>query len=250
MIIPIWKKIGESTHLLAKKTGEKNKEKATHTGTLDPMAEGIVVVLTGDDRFKKEKFSDWKKTYQFEVLCGIETDSLDLLGLQTNLTKNILSLEEIHKKIIAVLPSFLGKQKQQQPKFSAQRVNGRSGFDLAKQQQAFEIKTNDIEISSIEILKKYSPTLKEVKEIIINKISLVNGDFRQKIILDNWQKTFEELKNLNLKELPIIKIETTVSKRTYIRSIVRDLSKLLKIPMTTFSITRTQEGSLTRSQTQ
>ncbi len=254
MIIPIWKKVGESTHLLAKKTGElaskktndKDDAKATHTGTLDPMAEGLVIVLTNNDRFDKEKYSDWKKTYQFEILFGIETDSLDLLGLQKNIDamtlKNLKNLEEISQKLDTIIPNLVGKQRQQQPKFSAQRINGKSGFDLAKQQQAFEIKVNNIEIFSLKILDGYSIEIPNLKKIITNKVSLIEGDFRQNEILENWKETFSQSQNNKVLTFPIIKLEAVVSKRTYIRSLVRDISKLINLPATTFSIVRTAEG--------
>lgn len=255
MIIPVWKKIGESTHLLAKKTGEltfkktqNSKDlKATHTGTLDPMAEGIVVVLTGDDRFEKERFSSWTKTYQFEIMFGVETDSLDLLGLQKKSIKDSSLLIDISQKLKNIISNFEGKQKQQQPTFSAQRINGKSGFDLAKQQQAFEIKVNDIEIISLKILNSHSLNLLNLEKIISQKISLIDGDFRQKEILENWKNTFNQFTNNNVLDFPLIKFESIVSKRTYIRSLTRDISKLINLPATTFSIVRTAEGPYTKA---
>lgn len=255
MIIPVWKKIGESTHLLAKKTGAKissktqdlNNLKATHTGTLDPMAEGVVVVLTGNDRYNKSNFPTWKKIYQFEILIGVETDSQDLLGLQSvidksfNVPNNVMKRENILNQINNVLPTFIGKQRQQQPKFSAQRVNGKSAFDLAKQQQKFEIKTNDIEIFSLKMFDSKYIEIEKLEKVISKKISLITGDFRQSEILKNWQKTFLELSDEST-SLLIINFEAIVSKKTYIRSLVRDLRNLINIPMTTFSITRTNEG--------
>ncbi|MCB9813693.1 MAG: hypothetical protein H6772_04795 [Pseudomonadales bacterium] len=247
MIIPVWKKVGESTHMLAKKTGEfiasktnnNNDLKATHTGTLDPMAEGVVVVLTGDDRFKKAEFSDWKKIYQFEILFGVSTDSLDLLGLQTNLITFNLNLEEIKIKLESIIPSFIGFQKQLQPKFSAQRVKGKSGFDLAKKQQNFKIKSNNIEIDSLKLINTYWIENKKLLNKINHKLSLVNGDFRQEIIINNWNKNF---KKLGTRSSLIIKLSAVVSKRTYIRSLVRDIAKIIGVPATTFSIVRTRNG--------
>jgi tRNA pseudouridine(55) synthase len=257
MIIPIWKKIGQSTHLLAQKMGEKiaaetkspKDKKATHTGTLDPMAEGIVVVLTGEDRFKKADFSNWKKTYEFEILFGVDTDSLDLLGLITktidpknsrNLQKE--NINQLTKKLSTIIPYFIGSQTQTQPKFSAQRVGGKSGFDLAKQKQTFEIKENKINIYSIKILNYKSIPISELKKNILEKLSYISGDFRQKEIIKNWEETFSKLKKLKITTLPVFKLEAEVGKRTYVRALTRDISKEVNLPATTYSIVRTKNG--------
>jgi tRNA pseudouridine55 synthase len=125
MLIPVYKPLGSSSHQLAKKVGETYGEKATHTGTLDPMAEGVLVVLTGEDRFKKTEYSHWQKTYQFKVLVGFETDTHDLLGLIKNIDHKKINQPVFEKN----LKSFIGRQQQLVPKFSAQRINGQSGFD-------------------------------------------------------------------------------------------------------------------------
>ncbi len=109
MIIPVYKPLGSSTHLLAKKTGDIYQTKATHTGTLDPMANGVVVVLTAEDRFKKSKLANWKKTYEFEILWGATTDSHDLLGLITQTSQAPVDL----KKLEEALHNFTGNITQQ-----------------------------------------------------------------------------------------------------------------------------------------
>jgi tRNA pseudouridine55 synthase len=242
MIKPIWKPLGASTHQLAKQVGTDLNQKATHTGTLDPMAEGVVVVLTGEDRFKKGTFTDWKKTYEFEILLGIETDSLDLLGLQTQTTYKELNNLEISENIKELLPQFIGKQKQTQPQFSSQRVDGKSGFDLAKENRDFKAKENDIEISSLSLLESRELNINDVQNDINERINLVSGEFRQQEILSNWEETLNQLEEREVKTFSILKLSTTVSKRTYIRSLVRDISNKLNIPAVTYSITRVQEG--------
>jgi len=257
MIIPVWKNIGASTHQLAKEIGKQtflktnNPEdlKATHTGTLDPMAEGLVVVLTGKDRFNKGKLTNWRKTYQFEILFGVSTDSLDLLGKKTKLITNILNnnsnLKTIFKNcdnLSKIIPNFIGKQIQIQPDFSAQRIKGKSGFDLAKSEQVFSAKKNEIEIYSLNIIDSKSISLKTIKDTITKKINSVSGDFRQTEIINDWQDCLNILEKNNINLLPIYKMQTVVSKRTYIRSLVKLISEKLNIPATTYSIIRLQEG--------
>ena len=183
MIIPVYKPIGSSTHLLAKKAGDLYQTKATHTGTLDPMADGVVVVLTGEDRFKKSELSDWKKTYEFEILWGVSNDTHDLLGLTTEIDE----VEVDDKKIAAALLKFTGKITQQLPKFSAKRIDGKSYFDKAKQQVAFTSESKEIQIHQLKLIG--SDTIgKQQLQKKLQKINLVKGDFRQAEIHNNWQK--------------------------------------------------------------
>jgi tRNA pseudouridine55 synthase len=245
MIIPVWQELGQSTHQIAKNLGSDYQTKATHTGTLDPMAEGIVIVLTHEDRLKKSEFSKWKKTYEFEILWGISTDSLDLLGLVNEISTKNLDFKIIETTLVKILPQLIGTYQQTQPQFSAQRINGKSGFDLAKQKIEFKPKENEITIASLEILGTQTIKTKQLQKIIPEKINLIQGNFRQQEILQQWQKTFSQLENKHIQHLPVTKFRAVVSKRTYIRALVDNIAQLLNYPITTFAITRTQNGPYT-----
>lgn len=247
MIIPVFKQIGETTHSIAKKIGDLYRTKATHTGTLDPMASGVIVVLTDNDRFQKNK--NWSKIYEFEVLLGFSTDSHDLLGLSTSsigkkavseITKKNLS--KLAKKFNEILPKFVGKKKQKQPKFSAQRVGGKSGFELAKKNQNFEQIENLINVKAMKLIGQNVITAGELESTIEQRVNKVQGNFRQQKIIKNWKKNIKKLRNVGVENFPILKFRAEVSKRTYIRAFVRDFGKTLNIPMTTYSIIRTNEG--------
>lgn len=247
MIIPIYKFVGQSTHQIAKLIGKKFNTKATHTGTLDPMAQGVIIVLTGEDRFKKSEFSDWKKTYEFKILIGVSTDTHDLLGLQTQLIKKEINPREVKEKIENILPKFIGKQTQVQPKFSSQRINGESAFDKAKNNIKFNPKENIIEIFNLRILKTEQISLQKLENYLNKSIKLVNGNFRQEEILKNWNQTLNKFNENNLNNLLLIKIKAVTSKKTYIRALTRDIAKQIKTPATTFSITRTNQGEYSKS---
>jgi len=260
MIKAIYQPQGVSSHLLARDFGKSRREKATHTGTLDPMAEGVMIILSGDDRYKKQEMGDVKKTYQFEILWGINTDSLDLLGLITENKYNQNDDSEINKEIFSkkekksiefldnYLSKYVGKINQKLPKFSAKRVDGKSSFDLAKSGEEMPDFFRAVEIFEAKTisLNKMSPEL--LQEIIVKKINNVQGDFRQEEVLNGWSEFFS---NLNVGSATdsndetsfyISKCEVTASRRTYIRALVRDLSEDLNIPATTFSIIRTKNG--------
>ncbi len=240
MIFPLYKPLGQSAHLLAQAAGKRRGEKATHTGTLDPMAEGVLLVLTGEDRFKKGSLSEYAKIYEFAALLGVSTDSNDLLGLVTAVEKGGFSLDEV--KLRAAAQTFAGRQQQRLPDFSAKRSGGESYFDLAKAGRKPPAAYEEIEIYSLELAKLKKISAQQLKQALTQKIKLVEGDFRQLEILDRWQQFF-------LQDAPesfwLASFTAQVSKRTYIRALVRDLGAKLGIPTTTFSLVRTANGPYT-----
>jgi len=238
MIVPVYKPVGASTHLLAKRVGDIHQTKATHTGTLDPMADGVVIVLTDQDRFKKSEATNWKKQYQFEILWGATTDSHDLLGLTTKVSQEKYDLDQIATQIKSVIPKFTGTIVQQLPQFSAQRIDGESYFDKAKKNESFVPRSETVQVHSLELQNSYSIDKSQLRQQLENKIQLVEGDFRQEQILNNWQQVIPQLPE----ELVITQLQTTVSKRTYIRSLTRDIAQQLQLPATTYSLTRTKNG--------
>lgn len=239
MIIPYYKRYGDSSHLLAQQVGLVHGVKATHTGTLDPAAEGVLVILTGDDRYQKQKLADTVKVYEAEVLFGVSTDTHDVIGMPTNY-QIPHSLNQ--KQIDTVLQTFIGTYSQTQPAFSAKRKNGTSYFELAKRGEPLETITNNIKVSEITTL---SYSLKQLSELLTfqsSRLQQIKGDFRQADIQKKWASMAANLDLIPNAHFPVIKIKVVCSKRTYIRSLVRDLSKKMDIPAVLFSLIRTQNG--------
>jgi tRNA pseudouridine55 synthase len=239
MIIPVYKPLGASSHQLAARIGAERGEKATHTGTLDPMAEGVLVVLTGEDRFRKQELSATKKEYHFQIVFGISTDSHDLLGVPTTVTTSIPQKKVLEKKLTSILSQMLGETTQRQPIFSAGREGGKSYFELGKQQRVpKKIKENDITLYSLDCKKMVEVQKETIMRYHKKALSTVSGDFRQEEIREAWESHSDALP----KQLLLAECTATVSKRTYIRGIVRDISQALQLPATTYSIIRTKNG--------
>lgn len=233
MIFPVWQPLGGSTHLLAQACGAKLGETSTHTGTLDPMAEGIVVVLTGEDRFAKGQLQDWSKTYRFSILWGISTDSLDRLGVVTDYSEKKITTKDISAEISQFLLTYL----QTTPKFSAQRWSGQSGFELARAQQPIVQKTREVKLSEFVMVGSEFLSSEQVVEQHYATVKKVTGDFRQDEVAQSWTATLP--KN---KQFLITHHSVTTSPGTYIRQLVQDLANRLQTPAATWSITRVKNG--------
>lgn len=232
MIFPVWQKLGHSTHLLAQEIALLCGERTTHTGTLDPMAEGVVVVLTGDDRYAKGLL-DWEKEYRFSILWGMATDSLDQLGLVVSVPEALLD----QGALTHTINIFPQTYEQTVPAFSALRWQGKSGFELAREKIEVPLKTRRVQLSRISFLGSDELSSEQLLDMHVANVSHITGDLRQQEILESWKRTVPH----NTTFLITHHLVTT-SPGTYIRQLVHDLAVMLEMPATTWSITRERNG--------
>lgn len=124
-------------------TGEK---RVGHTGTLDPMATGVLPILIGRATVLSQYLIEADKGYQATIKLGISTDSCDITGnVISQRAVNVGSLD-----IKGVLSQFMGKQMQTPPMFSAIKQNGVRMYDLARKGETLDIPPREIEVYSIE----------------------------------------------------------------------------------------------------
>lgn len=192
----------------------------SYAGRLDPMAEGVTLVLVEDENKNRIEYEKLDKKYEFELLRGVQTDSFDLLGLPkaSNANKSI--------------DGFTGKTKQKYPPYSSKRIRSRPLFWWAKNGKLDEIKipSHEIQIYSAEKLSERKVNAKYINKKL-KTIEKVNGDFRQKEILSAWEKFLED-KN----EFDVETYELSCSSGTYIRALANDMGG------TAARITRTAVG--------
>ena len=133
-----------------------NTKKVGHSGTLDPFAEGLMIVCLGQATKIIPFLEHYNKTYLATIKLGEETDTLDNTGNIID-KKDVLnySLEEIKN----VLNSFLGKSQQIPPMYSALKHDGVPLYSLAREGIEIERKPRDIEIFSIELIEYNKPFL-------------------------------------------------------------------------------------------
>jgi tRNA pseudouridine55 synthase len=127
----LYKKKGETPLECLKRFKKENpeyaKEKMTYAGRLDPLAEGLLIVLIGEECKNKEKYLGFDKEYEVDILFGFSTDTYDVLGKVTGVSDTEkLSIE----KVTDVIQSSVGKFTQKYPAFSSKTIKGKSIFSL------------------------------------------------------------------------------------------------------------------------
>ncbi len=133
-----------------------NLRKIGHAGTLDPLAEGLMILALGEGTKLLEFLLKENKTYEAEVTLGKESDTYDAEGVLKNISAKEISNGELKK----ALQKFRGKIQQIPPKYSALKINGQKAYELARQGKEVEMKVRDVEVFGIEILEYIYPTLK------------------------------------------------------------------------------------------
>lgn len=133
-------------------------KKIGHAGTLDPLAQGVLVILIGREATKKQqKFLNKDKEYIAIIYLGIETDSYDKTGRIMKRHHGALPSQEEIKK---VLKKFEGNQLQVPPTFSAKKIQGKKAYQLARQGKKVKLKPQKITIFHLSLLDYQKPQLK------------------------------------------------------------------------------------------
>lgn len=153
-------------------------KKIGHTGTLDPIATGVLVVCIGQCTKLCDLLTSTYKEYIATIKLGFKTDTLDITGTTIE-TKNIPQLNK--ETIIAVLNSFLGSSIQTTPIYSAVKVNGKKLYEYARQGQNVELPKREINIKEIKLLSFN-------KDEITFKTTVSKGTYIRALIDDICQK--------------------------------------------------------------
>ena len=124
--------------------------RAGHTGTLDPRASGVLVILIGPAVRLSEFVSASDKRYQATIRVGSSTDTYDSEGTITNHTSDIDVSEEQFNEI---LQQFTGEIEQVPPPYSAVKVKGRKAYEMARRGEEVELKPRIINVYSLEVLE-------------------------------------------------------------------------------------------------
>ena len=134
-----------------------NVKKVGHTGTLDPLATGLLVLCVGKATKLAERLTGLDKEYVGEITLGVTSNTDDAEGeIVENPDAKPVNLEQIQ----AVLKKFEGEIEQMPPQFSAKKVGGKRAYKLARKGEKVELTAKKITINEIEILEYNWPILK------------------------------------------------------------------------------------------
>jgi len=251
----------------------------TYAGRLDPLAEGVIIILIGDECLKKDEYLKLPKEYEVDILFGFATDTYDVMGkVKASLkdqaeskavfetvtipTPGVGKTEEFfdflwsgHSSSLVrgskklndsdvfktVLKKFTGRIKQSYPPYSSRTVNGKPLFQWSREGKIDEIiiPAHDVFVEKIEILKKDSISGDELLSRIKKDISQVRGDFRQSEIVTLWEN---ELENKKEEEYKIIRLKINCGSGFYVRALAHDIGIALGIPALALKIKRTKVG--------
>lgn len=226
-VLKLYKNLGETPLECLERFRADNPEyaieKMTYAGRLDPMAEGLLIALVGDECKKKDEYLGLDKEYIFEVLFGIQTDTYDILGIP-KLTDDV-SLIRANRRIVP--EEFIGTRIQEYPPYSSRT------FQMARDGVDFEPLSKEIEIYNLEVLEERETKKEKLLSEILERIDLVKGDFRQEEIKEVWQ---ELIARQDLAMFRVAKFKINCSSGTYVRSLANEMGGIA------YSIKRTRVG--------
>lgn len=170
----IYKEKGISSFkAISKFARENNIKKIGHTGTLDPIARGLLLVATDDDTKLIEYITNKNKTYIAEATFNIETDSYDGEGKIINTYNHEVTRDMIEKAI----PQFLGEINQIPPIFSAKKIKGKKAYELARNNK-------EVVLSSSKVNVHYFNIISFIDNKLTFEVSVSNGTYIRSLIHD------------------------------------------------------------------
>ncbi len=236
----IWKNLGETPlealERLALEESIPKEIPLTYAGRLDPAAEGLLIVLAGEECKKKEEYTKLSKTYMAEILVGVSTGSHDLLGIPSVIPDLIRNPRKIQmdpgsesgmtmRKIQEYLDAHIGKFEQKYPHYSSKNI------DTGKVSPPHEVELISYEDLSLEEVER-DDLLVRVGEIVAS----VTGDFRQAEIAQAWAELETPEK------LQLVEVTLTVGSGFYVRQLAEDIGRELGTGACLYSLVRTEIG--------
>lgn len=153
--------------------------KVGHTGTLDPIATGVLPICIGEATKLTENLTAEDKVYEVKALLGIQTDTYDITG--KIMFASVVSQDEIYIK--ERIKRFVGKQKQKPPIYSAIRIDGRRAYTIAREGKTVDLPEREIEIFSIDDIQVEFP-----KKEVTFTVHCTKGTYIRSLVNDIGKK--------------------------------------------------------------
>lgn len=177
-VLPVYKPVGITSFdvIRAFKRSVKPSFKIGHAGTLDPFADGVILLMLGKGTKQFDALQKLPKTYKATAVLGAKSDTLDVTGKIEKTLENhgfTPSIDEIKK----MAEQFVGVIEQTIPDYSAAKINGQPRYKLARQGQDIVAKSKPVTIYSLEILSLE-------KDICEMRVSCSSGTYIRQLSYD------------------------------------------------------------------
>jgi tRNA pseudouridine55 synthase len=223
-VLVIDKPSGVTSHDVIKKLrGILGTQRIGHTGTLDPMASGVLLACVGEATKVVQFLVGWDKKYEAQIRLGITTDTYDADG-EIVQTKDDLSLSE--GDILKAIHSFEGKIWQVPPLHSAIKYKGKKLYQYARARQRVPVKKREVEIKELEVLNINVPYLKL-------KIGCSKGTYIRSLAHDLGQRLGCGAHLLSLRRTQVgrFKIQEALTLEDVFSSVANDKLKDFFVPV-------------------
>ena len=229
----------EALERLRREKGIAQGESMTYAGRLDPMAEGLLLILVGEECKNKTEYLGLDKEYEVGVMFGVGSDTGDILGIVDCDTFD----GEGNMKISKEIQLLIGKRSEKYPAYSSRTVNGKPLFVYTREGALgdIEIPEKEIEIYSIDFVSLEEIETKMVIETAIERIAKVKGDFRQKEIVHSWNLLKDKLGNKR-NGFFVATLRVRASSGAYMRTLAEKLGASLGVKSLAWKIKRTKIG--------
>lgn len=221
----------------------------TYAGRLDPMAEGKLIILIGEECKRRGAYDGLDKEYEFEVLLGFSSDTGDVLGIPDIETPEGGLKEYSEKELQSLAHSLVGTHELPYPAFSSKTVNGKPLFQhaLAGTLEDIEVPIASRHIYRATYIGQRGLRGEDLIRQVIEKIErlkapagsgLPGADFRKEEIIERWKS----LSSAAETDYTILKFRAIVSSGTYIRALAPVIAGKLGRKGLAYSIRRTKIG--------
>jgi len=246
-ILNVYKPKGLTSHDVVDEIRKKlNIRKVGHAGTLDPFAEGVLIIGLGHSTRLLEYFKDFKKRYYVKAILGLITETFDITGE----VKEEKNCNKSAKEIIEAINSFKGKYLQVPPAYSAKKYKGERLYKLAREGKIISLPPREVEIYNIENIKVNPPYFSFEVEVSTGTyirslcmdigyklscgataVELVRtniGDFNIKNSINPFEKSREEILSHLMNPVKVLNLPKVVIYKDYVEKIFNGIQPTLE----------------------
>lgn len=239
-MILAYKKLGQTPLDVVRELRKKNDVTLSYAGRLDPMAEGLLLILEGEENKRRREYERLDKEYEFEVILGFSTDSYDLLGIVNPGKSMAIDLEKLN----TFIKENIGTVSQKYPPYSSFRIKGKPLYWWSRNKKKVKIPEREVKVDSLNLIEVYEAEREKLEKKIVERTSAIKGDFRQTEIKKAWTEFFKKDKR---EKFDILKFRIECSGGYYVRSFANDLGNYLGTKACAYSIKRTRIGDFRMS---